>query len=88
MYIDYNSALEMSGLETLSARRQARYLDFALKCVKHQRNERIFSLNKKSSQYYTRDNEVFQVNFARTEDYKKSAIPYCQRLLNNYYNGI
>ena len=88
MYIDYDSALEMSGLETLSARRQARCLDFALKCVKHQRNQRLFPLKKKSSQYYTRDNEVFQVNFARTEDYKKSAIPYCQRLLNNYYNGI
>ena len=81
MYIDYTSALEMSGLETLSARRQARCLDFALKCVKHKRNQRLFPLNKKSSKYFMRDNEVFQVNFARTEDYRRSAISYCQDFL-------
>ena len=88
MYIDYNSALEMCGLQTLSARREARCLDFALKCVKHDRNQRLFPVNVKSSKYYTRDKELFQVNFARTEDYKKSAIPYCQRLLNDHFNGI
>ena len=32
-----------------------------------------------------RDREEFQVNFARTKQYKDSAIPYCQRLLNSYY---
>ena len=88
MYIDYNSALEMCGLQTLSARREARCLDFALKCVKHDRNQRLFPVNVKSSKYYTRDKELFQVNFARTEDYKRSAIPYCQRLLNDHFNGI
>ena len=31
-----------------------------------------------------RDREEFQVNFARTKQYQDSAIPYCQRLLNNY----
>ena len=32
-----------------------------------------------------RGREEFQVNFARTKQYKDSAIPYCQRLLNSYY---
>ena len=32
-----------------------------------------------------RDREEFQVNFARTKQYKYSAIPYCKRLLNNNY---
>ena len=87
MYIDYTSALEMCGLQTLSERRQARCLDFALKCIKHERNQRLFPLSEKSSKHYIRDKEIFHVNFARTEDYKKSTIPYCQRLLNNHFNG-
>ena len=45
MYINYSSALEMSGLDTLYSRRTKRCLDFALKCVKHQRNIRLFPLN-------------------------------------------
>ena len=32
-----------------------------------------------------RDREPFQVNFTRTEVYRKSTIPTCQRLLNTYY---
>ena len=38
MYIDYPSALEMTGLYTLSYRRQRWCVDFSLKCVKHERN--------------------------------------------------
>ena len=87
MYVDYESALEMCGLQTLTARRQARCLKFARKCVKHPRNRNMFPLNQVSSSHYTRDREVFHVNFARTEEYRKSAIPYCQRLLNDFYNG-
>ena len=87
MYVDYSSALEMCGLQTLAMRRQARCLEFARKCLRHPRNIRMFPLNQVSSSHYTRDREVFHVNFARTEDYRKSAIPYCQRLLNDYYNG-
>ena len=29
-----------------------------------------------------RHTEKFQVNFAHTENYKNSAVPFCQRLLN------
>ena len=45
MYIGYTAALEMCGLETLYARRQKRCLDFALKCIKHPRNKRLFPPN-------------------------------------------
>ena len=31
-----------------------------------------------------RDCEAFKVNFARTRQYQNSAIPYCQKLLNEY----
>ena len=37
MYVDYESALEMSGLGSLYSRREDRCLKFALKCVKHKR---------------------------------------------------
>ena len=81
MYIDYSAALEMCGLQTLSDRRGKRCLDFSLKCIKHEKNNRIFPVNHSTSEHYIRNKETFQVNFARTEDYKESAVPYCQRLI-------
>ena len=82
MYINYSSALEMCGLESLYDRRQKRCIDFALKSVKHSRNRKMFPLNKIEHGHNIREQEIFKVNFARTEKYRKSAIPYCQRLLN------
>ena len=82
MYVNYSSALEMCGLESLYDRRQKRCIDFALKSVKHSRNRKMFPLNKIEHGHNIREKEIFKVNFARTEKYRKSAIPYCQRLLN------
>ena len=45
MYINYDSALEMCGLQSLFSRREKRCLDFAIKCSKHTRNQRLFPLN-------------------------------------------
>ena len=87
MYVSYSAALEMCGLESLSTRRQQRCLDFSLKSINHPKNRRIFPINPSTSQHFVRQKEIFQVNFANTEDYKKSAIPYCQRLLNKYVIG-
>ena len=87
MYVSYSAALEMCGLQTLSDRRKQRCLDFSLKSSKHPRNRRLFPLNQSKSQHFVREKETFKVNFAKTEDYKKSAIPYCQRLLNKHLMG-
>ena len=84
LYADYPTALEMCGLETLFDRRQRRCLDFAVKCVKHPRNRRLFPLNVNQDNHDIRRPEVFAVNFARTSNYKDSAIPFCQRLLNEH----
>ena len=86
MYISYSAALEMCGLKTLSERRDKRCLDFSLKCIKHTKNIRIFPKNPSTSEHFIRNKEIFQVNFARTDDYRNSAVPFCQRLLNNYFN--
>ena len=68
MYIDYKSALEMCGLQTLVERRTKRCLDFSLKSIKHPRNSRLFPLNPSTSDHYIRRKEIIHVNFARTED--------------------
>ena len=84
MYVSYSTALEKTGLQLLSDRRKARCLDFARKCVKHPRNSRLFPV-KEQSDYPIRNTESFQVNFASKDYYRNSAIPYCQRLLNDFY---
>ena len=84
MYIDYQSVLEMYGLTTSHEQREARYLNFSLKCLEHTRNQRIFPVNTRTHGQGLVSKEAFEVNWARTEKYKKSAIPYCQRLLNKH----
>ena len=84
MYTSYPEALEMCGLQTLFDRREKRCLDFAIKCVKHPKLKRLFPSNPEKSDLKLRKREIFKVNFAHTTSYKKSAIPYCQRLLNNH----
>ena len=87
MYVSYTAALEMCGLQTLAERRRKRCLDFAVKCAKHPKMKRFFPLIQDKSTHFLRQEEKFKVNFASTESYKKSAVPYCQRLLNQYYSG-
>ena len=41
----------------------------------------MFPLNQNNDQN-VRSREKFEVNFAHTENYRNSAVPYCQRLLN------
>ena len=80
-YIDYSAALELCGLQTLSERREKRCLDFTVKALNHPKNQKMFPLNPNYNKHI-RGSEPFVVNFAKTETYKKSTIPYCQRLLN------
>ena len=85
-YVSYFSALEMTGLQTLPERREERCLNFSLKCIKHPQNSRFFPLNSNiQNNKDIRKRENFHVNFVRTEDYKQSTIPYCQRLLNSHF---
>ena len=87
MYIDYDSALEMCGLETLKLRREKRCLDFSLKCIKHPKNSRLFPVNTRTFGQNLHTREGFEVNWARTESYRNSTVPYCQRLLNKHFNS-
>ena len=86
-YTTYTDALSITGLQTLHDRREKRCLDFATKCLKHPVHSRLFPLNNNQESHSAdiRYREQFKVNFARTESYRKSAIPYCQRMLNSHY---
>ena len=84
MYVSYEAALEMAGLSKLVDRRQERCIDFAKKCTKHPSNQRFFPLNQTNTTQI-RNREKYIVNFANTNCYKNSAIPYCQRLLNSMH---
>jgi hypothetical protein len=82
MYVSYEAALEMSGLESLEKRREIRSLSFAKKCLKHPTNHTMFPPNPSTDTHHVRSREVYQVNKARTEVYRKSTIPDLQRRLN------
>ena len=83
MFVSHSAACEMLGLTKLSLRRQSRSLSYAKKCVKHSQNKRMFPLNPNlNNTLDIRNREPYKVNFCRTEAYRNSTIPYCQRLLN------
>ena len=83
-FVSYPAALEMTGLSELSLRRKNRCLTFAKRCCKNSISSEMFPLNPEH-QHDVRNSEKYIVNFAHTESYKNSAVPYCQRLLNQDY---
>ena len=87
MYVSYEAALEMTGLDTLDSRRQQRCIRFSLRALKFPIGQRLFPVNQSENKKSVRQREKFCVNFARTEDYKTSAVPFCQRLLNEHFKA-
>ena len=88
MYISYESALEMCNLQSLHERRETRSLNFALKCVQHPTNSRLFPRNQSADTHSLRRREKFHVNLARKDTYKSSAIPVLQHRLNAHCANI
>ena len=80
-YNDYPASCERTGLLMLSDRRKNRCLAFAKRCLSNPQTKDMFPLNRHSS-LDIRNTEKYLVNFAHTENYLNSAVPYCQRLLN------
>ena len=64
MHVNYDAAMEMCGLDTLFSRRVKKCLSFSLKSVKHQRNNRLFPLNKQTYGQDCKPREMFHVNWA------------------------
>ena len=84
-YQNYKQAMEYCGLKSLVERREQRCLQFTLKCLTHPVHKRMFPVNPKIyEENSTRNQEHFIVNKAKSESYRRSAIPYMQRKLNDY----
>ena len=81
-YENYEKALKLLDMETLEKRREKLCLSFAKKCLKSEKMNTLFPENQKTSMK-TRNQERFKVNFANRERYRKSTIPYLQRMLNS-----
>ena len=80
-YTDYPASLIATGLKSLFDRRQARCLAFAKRCLKNPQTKEMFPLSLENC-LNLRQTEKYVVNFAQSENYKNSAEPICQRLLN------
>ena len=80
-YESYENALKVMNMETLDARREKLCMRFAKSCLRHDRMNSLFPI-KTSHSMIKRKTNKFIVNKAITERYKKSAIPYMQRMLN------
>ena len=87
-YNGYEDALRRCKLESLADRREDKCLKFGLKCLLHPIHSEKFPVNPHvlTDSLETRSSEHFKVNWARTDSYRMSAIPYIQRLLNKYVN--
>ena len=79
-YLNYENALKITSLPTLSDRRVHLCKTFAKKCIRNPKTSDMFPLNRQD--YNTRNPEKYQVTFANTSRLAKSSIPYMQRLLN------
>ena len=86
-YTDYSSALKYFNITSLSDRREKRILDFCHRAIKHNQHTNMFPISEKFTvnNHSIRNQEKYKVNFAHTEAYKNSFLPYAQRKLNEEY---
>ena len=85
-YISYESALNITNLETLKARRSRLAKKFAIKCTKNEKTKDMFPL--KSNVIDTRYSEKYEVTRAKTNRLAVSSIPTMQKLLNKIETEI
>ena len=81
-YNSYEDALKILKMESLEDRRARLCLKFAKNCLKNSKMKKLFPLAQVQHVMKTRSKEKFEVYYARTKRYRKSAIPYLQGLLN------
>ena len=86
-YTDYENALVTCKLSKLTDQREKRCLNFSIKCTKHQKHTKMFPVSEtfKNNSHNIRNPQKYTVNFAKSESYRSSSIPYCQRLLNDHW---
>ena len=84
-YQGYEKALIDLKIDSLKERRGKMALKFAKKSLKDEKFSTLFQENKNNFEMKTRNSNKYFVNHANTERYRKSAVPFLQRLLNEDY---
>ena len=79
--LNYEAALEKTGLVPLSDRREILTSKFALQIINSERHQSMFQVKHKKIQ--TRSNALFQEERYYSERFRNSSVPYMTRLLNN-----
>ena len=85
-YFNYKDALKLTKMDSLEERRGLIGLKFAKNCLKNQNFSKLFPLKKTNHAMNVRNPDRYLVKSAKTERYKKSTIPFLQRLLNDENN--
>ena len=81
-YEGYSKSLKFLNLDSLYERRENGALKFAKKSVMNEKFSSFFPKNPEGHIMRTRFSDRYKVNKANTERYRRSAVPYLQRLLN------
>ena len=81
-YKDYEEALKLTGLQSLDDRREMIGLRFVKNSLKNVNFSKLFPLKKVKHVMNVRNPQKYLINKANTERYRRSAVPYLQRVLN------
>ena len=81
-YEGYSKSLKFLKLDSLHERREKNALKFAKKSIKNENFSSFFPKHPEGHTMRKRYSDRFLVNKAHTERYRRSAVPYLQRLLN------
>ena len=82
-YRGYKDALETVGLMTLEERRNQMCYRFAKQCLKLDKMKKFFIRNKNGHAMEVRGSEFYKVDRYKTERFRKSAIPFMIKMLND-----
>ena len=85
-YQGYEEALKILKVESLKERRTKMALNFAKRSLKLENFSKLFPLNESNHMMNMRNPERFVINISSTERYKRSAVPFLQRLLNEDFS--
>ena len=85
-YSTYEEGLEKLKLDKLSVRREKLCLRFAKNSLKLEQFSKLFPVNESEHAMKNRNSNMYIVKQHLTERYRKSTIPYLQRLLNQEFH--
>ena len=83
-YEGYKITLNELQMESLFTRREELALRFAENCVKNEKTKELFPLRKKKHTIKTRKVKKYEETRTRTERFKRSTVPFLQRLMNQH----